>query len=199
MSKLVLAPEIEVQTWINRSEPLSIKDLRGKVVVLHAFQMLCPGCVSHSLPQASTMHQLFPESDLQVIGLHTVFEHHEVMNVEALKAFAYEYRLSFPIAVDMPAEVGPIPSTMDKYAMRGTPTLIVIDRNGFIRLQHFGRISDMELGSVLGQLIAEKSDSSDSDVVINEESSSNAATVTRDEVIGRKDKASSCDNDACSV
>ena len=152
---LYLAPELQVSAWLNTPEPLTLSALKGKVVIIYAFQMLCPGCVSHALPQASTIHALFAEDDVQVIGLHTVFEHHEVMSTAALTAFSSEYRIEFPLAVDRPSASGPVPLTMAGYGMSGTPTLIVIDRNGRIRLKHFGRLADMQVGSVIGRLLAE--------------------------------------------
>ena len=133
-----LAPELEMSAWINTPKALTLAGLKGKVVVVHAFQMLCPGCVSHGLPQATAIHEMFADDEVQVIGLHTVFEHHGVMTVEALQAFVSEYRLAFPIAVDLPSTLGTIPSTMKKYSMQGTPTLIIIDQQGCIRLHHFG-------------------------------------------------------------
>ena len=42
------APELVVESWFNTREPLTLADLRGRVVLLHAFQMLCPGCVAHN-------------------------------------------------------------------------------------------------------------------------------------------------------
>lgn len=153
----ILAPDLETSAWLNVTTPLNLSELRDKVVVIHAFQMLCPGCVADGIPQASAIHQLFADKGVQVIGLHTVFEHHEAMNLNALTAFAKEYRLPFPIAVDTPSTKGPIPMTMEKYKMQGTPTLIVIDRQGQLRLNHFGRISDMRVGSLIGGLLAEES------------------------------------------
>ena len=107
-----LAPELETSQWLNTLEPLRLSGLKGRVIVLHAFQMLCPGCVSHGIPQASAIHELYADEEVQVIGLHTVFEHHDVMTVEALKAFAHEYRIRFPIAVDRPSTSGTTPVTM---------------------------------------------------------------------------------------
>ena len=150
------APELEVSTWLNTERPLSLSGLRGKVIVIHAFQMLCPACVVHGIPQASAIHELYSQDEVQVIGLHTVFEHHNVMTVEALTAFASEYRLTFPIAVDTPSSSGSIPKTMAAYYMQGTPTLIVIDQQGQIRLNHFGRLSDMQVGNIIGQTISEE-------------------------------------------
>ena len=148
------APELEVSEWINTPRVLTLADLRGRVVLLHAFQMLCPGCVSHGLPQASKARELFSERDLAVIGLHTVFEHHDAMGAGALRAFVHEYRLSFPIGIDKPGSAA-VPLTMQAYALQGTPSLVLLDRLGGVRLHHFGLIDDMALGALIGQLIAE--------------------------------------------
>lgn len=150
-----LAPPLQVSQWFNTPRPLSLEALRGRVVVLHAFQMLCPGCVSHGLPQAQAVHRQFTGTDVAVIGVHTVFEHHDAMTPVSLAAFIHEYRLSFPIAVDRPADDGDLPRTMRDYGMRGTPTLVVIDRAGRIRLHGFGRVEDLALGALLGRLLAE--------------------------------------------
>jgi peroxiredoxin len=157
-SQREMAPELDVIQWINAPTPLSLTELRGKVVVLHAFQMLCPGCVIHGIPQATAIQEAYAPSDLHVIGLHTVFEHHSVMTVDALKAFVHEYRIAFPVAVDRPSTTGSIPHTMQRFRMQGTPTLIILDKAGNIRLNHFGRLSDMQVGSFIGGLLAESED-----------------------------------------
>ena len=91
------APEWQVERWFNSQEPLSVRALCGKVIVLEAFQMLCPGCVAHGLPQAARIRHEFPPSDVAVIGLHTVFEHHAAMTPVSLEAFLHEYRIRFPV------------------------------------------------------------------------------------------------------
>ena len=154
---LELAPALQVRQWLNTAEPISLESLRGRVVVLHAFQMLCPGCVSQAIPQAKRIQTAFPEHELVVVGLHTVFEHHAVMNAEALRVFVHEYGLSFPIGIDQPSALEQIPLTMQAYALRGTPSLIILDRQGRIRLNHFGHLDDLRLGALLGRLIAEHS------------------------------------------
>ncbi|MBG0801699.1 redoxin domain-containing protein [Methylocystis sp. H4A] len=149
------APELAVSQWFNTPAPITLAGLRGRVVMLHAFQMLCPGCVAHGTPQAQRAHALFSDSDLAVIGLHTVFEHHAAMTPVSLEAFIHEYRLTFPIGVDQPAERGSIPVTMARYEMRGTPTAILIGRDGRIRHHGFGQEDDMALGAIIGTLLAE--------------------------------------------
>ncbi len=149
------APELDVTQWFNAPEPLTLTGLRGKVVVLHAFQMLCPGCVGAGLPQAQRIATLFPVEEVAVIGIHTVFEHHEAMTPVALAAFLHEYRIRFPVAVDRPGGEGPIPHTMAAYGMRGTPSLVLIDRVGMLRRHAFGAEDDLKVGAEIGWLMAE--------------------------------------------
>ncbi len=148
------APDWHVSRWFNTPQPLTLQALRGRVVVLHSFQMLCPGCVSHGLPQATKTHDLFDRRDVAVVGLHTVFEHHAVMNAAALEVFIHEYRLEFPIGIDEAAPGQAVPLTMQAYGLQGTPSVVVLDRQGQVRLNHFGRVDDMALGALIGQLAA---------------------------------------------
>ena len=151
-----MAPELQVAQWLNSDAPLTLAQLRGKVVVLHAFQMLCPGCVSHAVPQAERLHRMLPREQAVVVGLHTVFEHHEAMTVDALRVFLAEFRIRFPVGVDAPGPDGdPLPRTMRAYGMQGTPTLVLIGRDGRVRAQEFGRVDDLGLGLTLGQLLME--------------------------------------------
>lgn len=149
------APEFAVSRWFNTATPLTLSALKGKIVVLHAFQMLCPGCVAHGTPQAEKLHRMMRgNGDVIVVGLHTVFEHHAAMTPVSLEAFIHEYRLTMPIGVDQAGDGMPMPVTMQRYEMRGTPTTIVIDRHGRIRHHGFGQDDDLALGLRLGALLA---------------------------------------------
>ena len=148
------APEIAVTQWFNTDRQLTLADLRGRPVLIHAFQMLCPACVGHGTPQTERAHRMFRNTDLQVIGLHTVFEHHAAMTPVSLAAFIHENRLTFPIGVDAPGEGTPLPVTMGRYQMQGTPTSILIDRNGMILHHGFGQEDDMALGAAIMSALA---------------------------------------------
>ena len=167
-----IAPELQVAAWLNTRGTLSLQQLRGKVVAIYAFQMLCPGCVSHGIPQAKAIRAAFSDQEVAVIGLHSVFEHHDVMTRKALEAFVHEYRIQFPVAIDQPSADGPIPLTMEQYGLRGTPTLLLIDRQGRLRHSHFGRIDDMVVGARIGKLLGE---------------------------VEAAPSAARCDDDACSI
>ena len=53
----------------------------------------------------------------------------------------------------MPSRSGPIPETMERYRMRGTPSLVLIDRQGIIRKHAFGPVDDLRIGAEIGALI----------------------------------------------
>lgn len=117
--------------------------------------MLCPGCVQHGLPQAGRVHALFDPAAVAVVGLHTVFEHHEAMTAVSLRAFAHEYRIAFPIGIDAPSPGDPVPQTMRAYGLRGTPSLLLIDRAGRLRRHSFGAEEDIAVGAAVAALLAE--------------------------------------------
>jgi peroxiredoxin len=150
-----VAPEWSVRHWYNSDHPIALSALRGRVVVLGAFQVLCPQSVAFGVPQIRRIHETFEPKDVAVIGLHATFEHHAAITRAVVEAFIQEYRLKFPVAIDAPGDSGPIPLTMERYRMRGTPSLVLIDRDGVIRKHAFGPIDDLRIGAEIGALAAE--------------------------------------------
>ena len=199
MRKLQKAPALQVAQWFNSKEDITLESLRGRVVLIEVFQMLCPGCVELGLPQAKRAAQLFSPDDLVVLGLHSVFEHHAAMSPVSLKAFLHEYRISFPVAVDQPALKGTIPQTMELYQLQGTPSLILIDRQGYLRRVKFGAIDDMQLGAEIMSLIRE-------DCAVEEDGTArtDAASISPQDRGDRerrenKDEQSGCGDGGCAI
>jgi len=153
-----LAPAWSVSQWFgHRGAALQPEALRGRVIVLHAFQMLCRGCVHHGLPQAQRLHGILDGPEVAVLGLHTVFEHHEAMRAVSLQAFLHENRVAFPVGVDEAGPAGdPIPLTMRRYGLQGTPSLVLIDRAGRVRRTSFGAEDDVQLGATVAALVCER-------------------------------------------
>ena len=149
-----LAPEIAASAWFNTPRTLTLAGLRGKPVFLHAFQLLCPGCVSDAIPQVRRIERVFAGSDLQVIGIHTVFEHHAAMTPVTLQAFLHEYRLTSPVAVDLAEDGSDLPVTMRRYGLRGTPSSILIGRDGQILNHAFGVEDDIAVGARIAMALA---------------------------------------------
>lgn len=147
-------PPFHVTEWLNASPPPALPDFLGRVLAVEVFQMLCPGCVAHGLPQAGRIAATFDPAEVAVIGLHSVFEHHAAMTPVALRAFVHEYRIRFPVAVDAPG-TGGMPQTMAAWGLEGTPTLVLFDRAGRMRARHFGQIPDIALGAEIMALLRE--------------------------------------------
>jgi hypothetical protein len=154
MHDIHTAPELVVERWFNTPAPLTLAGLRKRVVLIYAFQMLCRGCVEHSIPQAKWAHGKFASVRLQVLGLHSVFERHDVMNAEALRMFVEQNGLHFPVAIDAPSPNSSIPQTMRRYDMQGTPTFVAIDASGRRRYQHFGHLGGAQVEAIVAELLA---------------------------------------------
>jgi hypothetical protein len=139
-------PELAVSKWLNAETPPTLAALKGKVVVLAAFQMLCPGSVKHLVPQAQRLADNFNDDEVAVVGLHMVFERHGEMTPDKLEAFVGENEITFPIAVDE-ANGTDMPRTMAAYEMQGTPTILVFDRQGRLRRHYLGGVDDMRIAA----------------------------------------------------
>lgn len=153
-TSVTLAPELAVSEWFNTPAPLTLAALRGRPVFIHSFQLLCPGCVSESIPQVQRIERIFGHTDLQVIGIHTVFEHHQAMTPVTLKAFLHEYRIRHPVGVDRADERFDTPVTMQRFALRGTPSSILIGRDGSILHQTFGVEEDLAVGARIAMALS---------------------------------------------
>ena len=75
------------------------------------------------------------------------------MGPEALQVFLTEFGVTFPVAVDRPGEV--LPATMKRWRLEGTPTTMLVDRQGRVRQTWLGKLDDLVLGVWLGTLLTE--------------------------------------------
>ena len=141
-----LAPELTgIQQWIN-SEPLTLSQLRGSVVLVEFWTRDCINCI-RVLPHVNRWHQKYHDRGLTVIGVHTPEYDHEKIpaNVqEAVKKFGVEY----PVALDNDYQ------TWNAYGNRFWPALYLIDAQGRIVYQHYGEGSYDETEAHIQQLLA---------------------------------------------
>ncbi len=149
-------PELEISKWLNTAEPVTLAGLKDKVVVVLAFQMKCPACLSHALPQAVRLAQRFNRDQVVVLGLHSVFEDHDSMPPAALEAFLAQNPVPFPVGID--AHNGQqVPVTMATYEMQGTPTTLVFDRAGRLRRHYYGQPDDILMAAeIMAMAIEDK-------------------------------------------
>lgn len=153
-------PELAVARWYNTAagaaEP-TLAAANGKVVVVGAFQMHCPGSVRHLLPQLARLHGQFQEDEVSIIGLHTVFEKQDAQTPEQLEAFLEENHFHFPVAIDK-QNGGALPETMEAYELQGTPTILIFDRQGRLRRHYLGQVDDIRIAAEVMALTIETRD-----------------------------------------
>jgi cytochrome c biogenesis protein CcdA/thiol-disulfide isomerase/thioredoxin len=142
-----LAPEFrEVTAWLN-SEPLSLDELRGKVVLLDFWTYSCINCL-RTLPYLRRWDEAYRDDGLVVVGVHTpefAFERDQG-NVEAA---VERLGVRYPVALDN--DYG----TWNAWANRYWPASYFIDRRGHVRFAHFGEGAYEEKESVIRTLLAE--------------------------------------------
>ena len=151
-------PELSVGRWLNAdATPPTLTASKGKVIVVGAFQMHCPGSVRHLLPQLARLHAQFQDDEVAIIGLHTVFEKQDAQTPDKLAAFLEENHLAFPVAIDKQSG-GVLPETMDAYELQGTPTVLIFDRQGRLRRHYLGQVDDIRIAAEVMALTIEARD-----------------------------------------
>lgn len=148
------APEFEsVSAWVN-SSPLTLEELRGKVVVVHFFAFGCINCI-HNYPWYKKWQSELSTDDVVMIGIHTPETAVEA-DIEQLKRSLDEHGLTFPVAVDNNKK------NWQNWSNDVWPAVYLIDREGRLRYWWYGELDWQEAGGQLvmreriGQLIAEK-------------------------------------------
>ncbi|MGD8803508.1 MAG: redoxin domain-containing protein, partial [Gammaproteobacteria bacterium] len=202
------APDIQVETWV-QGGPVNISTLSGQVVLVEVFQVNCPGCFLHALPEALHLHQTYQDKGLAVIGLATAFEDFDRNNLANLELLVtageltgeplrqlgkaglldgsrLDYSLPFPIGMDVliennmtvddaavhafitrqlpdfaswsEARKQPVyakarnylesrthcAQTFESFNLQGTPSSILVDREGILRDVSFGYMNHLE-------------------------------------------------------
>ena len=129
-SSAPVAPEFTgINHWIN-SKPLTMAQLRGKVVLVEFWTYSCINCV-RVMPYVKQWHQRYKDQGLTVVGVHTPEYGYERIlgNVQsAVKRFGIEY----PVAQDNGFQ------TWNAYNNRYWPALYLVDRDGRVVYRHFG-------------------------------------------------------------
>lgn len=124
MTPRVRAPKLpQDQPWLNTDKPLSIQQLKGRVVILDFWSYCCINCL-HVLPELKYLEQKYKDS-LTVIGVHSAkFENEK--EVENIRQAILRYDIEHPVLVDSGFKV------WQEYAVRAWPTLMIIDPQGYV-------------------------------------------------------------------
>lgn len=131
--KTAPAPEFRgVTRWIN-SDPLTMSELRGKVVLVHFWTNGCYNCVNN-YDHYKAWQERYAGKDVVIVGIHSPETPGE-RNVEEIKRQAEKHGLKFAIAVDNDG------SNWKAWNNRLWPTVYVVDRRGVVRYGWEGELS----------------------------------------------------------
>jgi thiol-disulfide isomerase/thioredoxin len=124
------APDFSgISHWLN-SSPLSIGDLRGRVVLIDFWTYSCINCL-RTLPHLEEWDQAYRSKGLVIVGVHTpefAFEH-DLGNVTAA---TQRLGVRYPVALDNDYR------TWNAYSNQYWPAEYLVDQNGDVRHIHFG-------------------------------------------------------------
>lgn len=124
------APEFTgITNWLN-SKPLTMADLRGKVVLVDFWTYTCINCI-RTLPYVASWYNKYKDQGFVVVGVHTPefeFEKNTQNVADALKRFG----ITYPVAQDNNY------GTWNAYANQYWPADYLINQQGQIVDTHFG-------------------------------------------------------------
>ena len=196
------AIDLEVEEWLG-GPSTNISNELGRPILITVFQVNCPGCFSHGIPEVLEVRQKFIGTPLLVWGLATAFEDFHINTFENLQRLidtgevvgetlevliasgllnnnCLDYSIPFPVAWDkliphhsddylldaqnfikkdfpqfdnFPTKNQKLitkqvvsylknkkfeAKTFDAYQLQGTPSTLLIDKNGILRGKWFG-------------------------------------------------------------
>ena len=146
-SESAIAPELASGEWIN-SEPLKLKDLRGRVVLIEFWTFGCINC-RNTLPIVESWHDRYREKGLTVIGVHSP-EFDEEKNVDSLRGQVASLGIRYPVVTDNEYQ------TWNTYKVEAWPTIFLLDKQGQIRWMRVGEGNYDETERLIQKLLAEK-------------------------------------------
>ena len=141
------APEFaKIYNWIN-SEPLTMEELRGKVVLIDFWTYTCVNCI-RTFPYLREWNEKYKDKGLAIIGVHTPeFDFEKV--TENVIASTNDHNLTWPMAQDN--DFG----TWLAYSNRFWPAKYLIDAEGIVRYTHFGEGAYLDTEEQIRKLLEE--------------------------------------------
>lgn len=134
-----------ISAWIN-SAPLSLSDLKGKVVLVDFWTYSCINCI-RTFPYLKQWYETYKDKGLVIVGVHTPefeFEKKEENVKDAVKRFEIRY----PVALDSHYK------TWEAYHNFFWPAHYLIDQSGVVRQVHFGEGAYLETENAIRNLLS---------------------------------------------
>jgi thiol-disulfide isomerase/thioredoxin len=159
-SQFKLAPELaRISGYIN-TDPVTLEDLRGKVVLVDFWTYSCINCI-RTIPYLNAWHEKYTDDGLVIVGVHTPeFEFEKDYN--NVKAAVEKFEIQYPVVQDNDK------GTWKAYENRYWPRKYLVDNEGYIRYDHIGEGSYAETEKVIQSLLSERAAYIGANVTIDE-------------------------------
>ncbi len=131
--------------WLNTSGEITLKDLRGKVVLVDFWTYCCINCM-HILPDLKFLEHKYP-NELVVIGVHSAKFDNE-KDSENIRSAVLRYEIEHPIINDANMEV------WKEFNVRAWPTQVLVDPEGYYCGYVPGEGNREALDAVIAKVIA---------------------------------------------
>ncbi|WOD16550.1 thioredoxin family protein [Paraburkholderia kirstenboschensis] len=141
------APQITgIDTWLN-SPPLTLPQLRGKVVLVDFWTYSCVNCVN-TLPYVKGWYKQYGNQGLEVIGVHTP-EYPFERDVGHVSAALKKFDIRYPVALDNQY------ATWNAFNNQYWPALYLFDKAGHVVYSHFGEGDYAQTEAKIRELLAQ--------------------------------------------
>lgn len=142
------APEFsDIAHWLNTDKPLSMQDLRGKVVLVDFWTYSCINCI-RTLPYVTGWYEKYKDQGFVVVGVHTPEFEFEKKTVNVAAALT-RYGIRYPVAQDNAF------GTWTAYDNHYWPAHYLVDAKGVVRQYHFGEGKYEETEQAIQALLME--------------------------------------------
>lgn len=142
---MVRAPELRGTAWLNTERQLSLADLRGKLVLLDFWTYSCINCL-HVLEDLKYLEHKYADRPFVVVGVHSPKFTNEDDAGSVRQAIA-RHGITHPVLLDSGRR------TWDAYAVRGWPTLVLVDPRGYVLGRVSGEGNRERLDAAIGQAL----------------------------------------------
>ena len=78
------APNFGVSEWV-QGAPTNFDQEKDHIVLVEVFQVNCPGCFMHAIPEAINIYNKYKDEGVRVLGIATAFEDFDKNTLENLK------------------------------------------------------------------------------------------------------------------
>jgi thiol-disulfide isomerase/thioredoxin len=144
-SEGVPAPELVGISHFDNTPDLTIKSLKGRVVLIDFWTYTCINC-RRTFPFLRALQKTYPE--LTIVGVHSP-EFGFEKNHDNVARAVEELDVTWPVAED------PEMATWSAYSNQYWPASYLIDRNGLVRYTHFGEGDDVQTENAVRALLNE--------------------------------------------